>query len=78
MFFHFFFLLTQSWQFYNIIGLIRNLSNGICSVCEQKIFVDTNEEGMIENTHQLSCNHTYPFHVIMELSFSPLLSCIKK
>uniref|UniRef100_A0A803XWS5 RING-type domain-containing protein n=1 Tax=Meleagris gallopavo TaxID=9103 RepID=A0A803XWS5_MELGA len=28
-------------------------------VCGQKIFVDTNEEGITENTHQLSCNHMF-------------------
>uniref|UniRef100_A0A8C2Y4Z1 RING-type domain-containing protein n=1 Tax=Coturnix japonica TaxID=93934 RepID=A0A8C2Y4Z1_COTJA len=50
----------QRWPLYNIIGITtRNLSNDICSVCGQKIFVDTNEEGITENTHQLSCNHMF-------------------
>uniref|UniRef100_A0A8C3SQ40 Ring finger protein 175 n=1 Tax=Chelydra serpentina TaxID=8475 RepID=A0A8C3SQ40_CHESE len=46
--------------FYNVSGMpTRNLSNDICAVCEQKIFVDINEEGIIENTYQLSCNHVF-------------------
>ncbi|KFQ35320.1 RING finger protein 175, partial [Mesitornis unicolor] len=40
----------------------RNLANDICALRGQKIFVDINEEGIIENTYQLSCNHVYPFH----------------
>ncbi|CAM5140580.1 unnamed protein product, partial [Natator depressus] len=47
-------------QFYNVSGMpTRNLSNNICAVCRQKIFVDMNEEGIIENTYQLSCNHVF-------------------
>ncbi|KAM7168695.1 LOW QUALITY PROTEIN: RING finger protein 175 [Macrochelys suwanniensis] len=46
--------------FYNVSGMpTRNLSNDICAVCGQKIFVDINEEGIIENTYQLSCNHVF-------------------
>nr|XP_013807019.1 PREDICTED: RING finger protein 175 [Apteryx mantelli mantelli] len=46
--------------FYNISGIpTRNLSSDICAVCGQKIFVDVNEEGTIENTYQLSCNHVF-------------------
>uniref|UniRef100_A0A8D0L9V1 Ring finger protein 175 n=1 Tax=Sphenodon punctatus TaxID=8508 RepID=A0A8D0L9V1_SPHPU len=46
--------------FYNISGMpTRNLSNDICAVCGQKIFVDINEDGIIENTYQLSCNHVF-------------------
>uniref|UniRef100_A0A8B9Z761 Ring finger protein 175 n=1 Tax=Buteo japonicus TaxID=224669 RepID=A0A8B9Z761_9AVES len=60
-------------SFYNISGIpTRNLSNNICAVCTQKIFVDINEERIIENTYQLSCNHVYLFHAITELLFSPL------
>uniref|UniRef100_A0A8C3J7Y4 RING-type domain-containing protein n=1 Tax=Calidris pygmaea TaxID=425635 RepID=A0A8C3J7Y4_9CHAR len=55
--------------FYNISGIpTKNLSNDICAVCGQKFFVDINEEGIIENTYQLSCNHVYLFHVITELN----------
>jgi hypothetical protein len=39
----------------------RSLSDGICAVCGQKIIVELDEEGLIENTYQLSCNHMYPF-----------------
>ncbi|KAM6136341.1 LOW QUALITY PROTEIN: RING finger protein 175 [Phoenicopterus ruber ruber] len=46
--------------FYNISGIpTRNLSNDICAVCGQKMFVDINEERIIENTYQLSCNHVF-------------------
>ena len=38
----------------------RSLSDDICAVCGQKIFVDVDEEGIIEDTYQLSCNHMYP------------------
>ncbi|XP_041075476.1 RING finger protein 175 isoform X1 [Polyodon spathula] len=37
----------------------RNLSDDICAVCGQKIFVNLDEEGIIENTYQLSCNHIF-------------------
>ncbi|XP_073777895.1 RING finger protein 175 isoform X2 [Danio rerio] len=37
----------------------RNLNNDVCAVCGQKIFVDVDEEGIIEDTYQLSCNHTW-------------------
>ncbi|KAG2465461.1 RING finger protein 175 [Erpetoichthys calabaricus] len=37
----------------------RSLSNDICAVCGQQIFVNLNEEGIIENTYQLSCNHIF-------------------
>ncbi|KFR08659.1 RING finger protein 175, partial [Nipponia nippon] len=46
--------------FYSISGIpTSNLSNDICTVCRHKIFVDINEEGIIENTYQLSCNHVF-------------------
>lgn len=48
-------------QYYNMGGMpSRNLSDDICAVCGQKIFVDIDEEGIIEDTYQLSCNHMYP------------------
>lgn len=40
----------------------RSLSDDICAVCGQKIIVELDEEGLIENTYQLSCKHVYPFH----------------
>uniref|UniRef100_A0A8C6JHF3 Uncharacterized protein n=1 Tax=Melopsittacus undulatus TaxID=13146 RepID=A0A8C6JHF3_MELUD len=46
--------------FYNISDIpTRNLSSDICAVCGQKIPVGINEEGIIENTYQLSCNHVF-------------------
>ncbi|XP_072900470.1 E3 ubiquitin ligase RNF121 isoform X1 [Hemitrygon akajei] len=46
--------------YYNASGMpTKHLSNEICAVCGQKIFVDVNEEGIIENTYKLSCNHVF-------------------
>uniref|UniRef100_A0A663LQU5 Ring finger protein 175 n=1 Tax=Athene cunicularia TaxID=194338 RepID=A0A663LQU5_ATHCN len=46
--------------FYNISGIpTTNLSNDICTVCRQKIFVDINEEEIVQNTYQLFCNHVF-------------------
>ncbi|XP_067847802.1 RING finger protein 175 isoform X2 [Heptranchias perlo] len=46
--------------FYNFGSMpSRNLSDDICAVCGQKIFVDISEEGIIEDTYQLSCNHVW-------------------
>lgn len=39
----------------------KHLSDDICAVCGQPILVDVSEEGIIENTYRLSCNHVYPF-----------------
>ena len=38
----------------------KHLSDSVCAVCGQQIFVDVSEEGIIENTYRLSCNHVYP------------------
>lgn len=38
----------------------RSLTNDICAVCGQRILVDVEEEGFIEDTYQLSCGHMYP------------------
>lgn len=38
----------------------KHLSDSVCAVCGQQILVDVNEEGIIENTYRLSCNHVYP------------------
>ncbi|XP_065206627.1 E3 ubiquitin ligase Rnf121 [Planococcus citri] len=37
----------------------RNLEHNICAVCGNKILIGTDEEGIIENTYQLSCSHTF-------------------
>ncbi|KFO09197.1 RING finger protein 175, partial [Balearica regulorum gibbericeps] len=48
--------MASTIAFYNISGIpTRNLSNDICAICGQKIFVDINEE----NTYQLSSNHVF-------------------
>lgn len=48
-------------QFYSASGMpTKHLSDSVCAVCGQQIFVDVNEEGIIENTYRLSCNHVYP------------------
>ncbi|XP_064878084.1 RING finger protein 175 isoform X2 [Oncorhynchus nerka] len=46
--------------YYNLGGMpSRSLTDDICAVCGQKILVDVDEEGIIEDTYQLSCNHIY-------------------
>ncbi|XP_054205730.1 RING finger protein 175 isoform X1 [Homo sapiens] len=46
--------------FYSVSRLpTRSLSDNICAVCGQKIIVELDEEGLIENTYQLSCNHVF-------------------
>ncbi|XP_066217020.1 RING finger protein 175 [Saccopteryx leptura] len=46
--------------FYSVGGMpTRSLSDSICAVCGQKIVVELDEEGLIENTYQLSCNHVF-------------------
>ncbi|KAM8764543.1 LOW QUALITY PROTEIN: RING finger protein 175 [Rhynchonycteris naso] len=37
----------------------RSMSDRICAVSGQKIVVELDEEGLIENTYQLSCNHVF-------------------
>ncbi|KFV07781.1 RING finger protein 121, partial [Pterocles gutturalis] len=47
-------------QFYSSSGMpTKHLSDSVCAVCGQQIFVDVNEEGIIENTYRLSCNHVF-------------------
>ncbi|XP_048349931.1 RING finger protein 121 [Sphaerodactylus townsendi] len=46
--------------FYSASGMpTKHLSDSVCAVCGQQIFVDVNEEGIIENTYRLSCNHVF-------------------
>ncbi|XP_034517386.1 RING finger protein 175 isoform X3 [Ailuropoda melanoleuca] len=46
--------------FYSVSGMpTRSLSDDVCAVCGQKIIVELDEEGLIENTYQLSCNHVW-------------------
>uniref|UniRef100_A0A8C8AJD1 Ring finger protein 175 n=1 Tax=Otus sunia TaxID=257818 RepID=A0A8C8AJD1_9STRI len=52
--------MVSTTGFYSISGIpTTNFSNDICTICRQKIFVDINEEGIIQNTYQLSCNHVF-------------------
>lgn len=49
------------FQYYSASGMpTKHLSDNICAVCGQPILVDVSEEGIIENTYRLSCNHVYP------------------
>ncbi|KAM5255720.1 LOW QUALITY PROTEIN: RING finger protein 175 [Ctenodactylus gundi] len=49
-----------STGFYSDRGMpTRSLSDDICAVCGQRIIVELNEEGLIENTYQLSCSHVF-------------------
>ncbi|XP_040149099.1 RING finger protein 175 isoform X6 [Ictidomys tridecemlineatus] len=46
--------------FYSVSGMpTRSLADDICAVCGQRIIVELDEEGLIENTYQLSCNHVF-------------------
>lgn len=38
----------------------RSLTDDICAVCGQRILVEVEEEGLIEDTYRLSCGHMYP------------------
>lgn len=47
-------------KFYSESGMpTKHLSDSVCAVCGQQIFVDVSEEGIIENTYRLSCNHVF-------------------
>lgn len=49
------------FQYYNKGGMpSRSLTGDICAVCGQRILVEVEEEGFIEDTYQLSCGHMYP------------------
>ncbi|MBN3300160.1 RN121 protein, partial [Amia calva] len=46
--------------YYSASGMpTKHLSDNICAVCGQQILVDVSEEGIIENTYRLSCNHVF-------------------
>nr|XP_027798346.1 RING finger protein 121 isoform X2 [Marmota flaviventris] len=46
--------------FYSESGMpTKHLSDSVCAVCGQQIFVNVSEEGIIENTYRLSCNHVF-------------------
>lgn len=37
----------------------KHLSDSICAVCGQTTLVDASQEGIIENTYRLTCNHVF-------------------
>lgn len=37
----------------------RSLQEGVCAVCGNDLLVNENEEGIIENTYKLTCEHVY-------------------
>lgn len=37
----------------------RTLEQGVCAVCGNKLLVSEEEEGVIENTFKLSCEHVF-------------------
>lgn len=46
--------------YYSASGMpTKHLSDSICAVCGQPILVDVDEEGIMENTYRLSCNHVF-------------------
>ncbi|XDV39231.1 hypothetical protein PO909_008495 [Leuciscus waleckii] len=56
--------------FYSASGMpTKHLSDSICAVCGQPILVDVSEEGIIENTYRLSCNHVYPLPFLLLLIY---------
>ncbi|MXQ85809.1 hypothetical protein E5288_WYG016406 [Bos mutus] len=54
--------MASTLGFYSGSGMpTRSLSDDICAVCGQKIIVELDEEGLIENTYQLSCKHVHHY-----------------
>uniref|UniRef100_A0A4W4GXJ0 RING-type domain-containing protein n=1 Tax=Electrophorus electricus TaxID=8005 RepID=A0A4W4GXJ0_ELEEL len=50
----------KSYNYYSASGMpTKHLSDSICAVCGQAILVDVDEEGIMENTYRLSCNHVF-------------------
>uniref|UniRef100_A0AAR2JG18 RING-type domain-containing protein n=1 Tax=Pygocentrus nattereri TaxID=42514 RepID=A0AAR2JG18_PYGNA len=50
----------KSYNYYSASGMpTKHLSDSICAVCGQPILVDVDEEGIMENTYRLSCNHVF-------------------
>ncbi|XP_050355369.1 RING finger protein 121 [Nymphalis io] len=37
----------------------RHLESNVCAVCGNKLLVDVNEEGVLENTYKLTCSHVF-------------------
>lgn len=47
----------------------RNLEPDVCAVCGNKLLVQENEEGIIENTYKLTCGHVYVLYLKLNLIF---------
>lgn len=46
------------FQYYNLGGMpLRSLCRDVCAVCGQRTLVEVDEEGVVEDTYQLSCGH---------------------
>lgn len=53
-------LFTFRFQYYTPQGIpTRHLEENVCAVCGNKLLVSEKEEGIIENTYKLSCNHVF-------------------
>jgi len=47
-------------QYYTPQGIpTRHLDQNVCAVCGNQLLVSEKEEGVIENTYKLSCNHVF-------------------
>uniref|UniRef100_A0A8B9FUW8 Ring finger protein 121 n=1 Tax=Amazona collaria TaxID=241587 RepID=A0A8B9FUW8_9PSIT len=61
----------RSYNFYSASGMpTKHLSDSVCAVCGQRILVDVNEEGILENTYRLSCNHVALLGLLPIVSFA--------
>lgn len=46
--------------FYNIEGIpTKSLPKNICGLCNHKLFVTENDQGVIEDTYKLPCDHVF-------------------
>lgn len=46
--------------YYAPLGMpTRHLDENVCAVCGNRLFVSEKEEGIIENTYKLTCNHVF-------------------
>lgn len=46
------------FQYYSAQGIsTRHLDPTVCAVCGNRLLVSENEEGVIENTYKLTCEH---------------------
>ncbi|KAJ8955289.1 hypothetical protein NQ314_006902 [Rhamnusium bicolor] len=51
---------AKATQYYSPQGIsTRSLDPSVCAVCGNKLLVSENEEGVIENTYKLSCEHVF-------------------